>query len=478
MNVALIIGVSEYSDPSNNLPGCAKDVHLMKEILSKSNKYDDILFLNEKMGSALLKERLTEFISSHKGKKIEELLFYYSGHGEFFSDEFYYLLSDFDEQKRKQTTLHNGEVDSLIKTLKPDLVVKIIDACQSGKSYIKEMNGLSKYFEKTQGQFNRCYFLNSSLNSQSSFQTDAISDFTKSFISSLKDHSSTEIRYKDIIDYISDEFEGNSTQTPFFVIQADYTEKFCSLSAQLRQYLDQLNFNIETKAQQRAESLSLIDKIKKQAIEYTGKEGAIGLVNHLREEIEKLVLRESLNDIFTLKVIFSEDYSQIVKRNMIGKWLDDNDHEFFARSKETRLRKDRYTNPFGSLRALQVVGTMNDEYEWVKDGFELDIEVPYKTIVFNLDSKFPNVMSFTCRIVYLLSKRTIAFFYFITNFEETNWDKRSLNSDIEWFQSNAPITKQDDVVSSLKKIFDTLQDRIEKYLNDTFDKKESEKSSD
>jgi len=29
MNLAILIGVSEYKDPSNNLPACKKDIDLM-----------------------------------------------------------------------------------------------------------------------------------------------------------------------------------------------------------------------------------------------------------------------------------------------------------------------------------------------------------------------------------------------------------------------------------------------------------------
>lgn len=473
MNIAIIIGVSEYKNVANNLPGCQKDAKTIHDIMVKTGKYDEILYINEKFESAIVKERLTEFISNHKKDDISELLLYYTGHGEFYNNEFYFQLSDYDEHKRKQTTLQNEEVDSLIKTLSPNLVIKIIDACQSGKSYIKEANGISKYFEKTQERFNRCYFLNSSLNDQSSYQTDIISDFTKCFILALKNHSSSEIRYKDIIDFISDEFENNVSQTPFFVIQADYTEKFCSIDTSLKEYLEGLNFNNKAEEKDKVEEISLLDKIKKQAENYIGKEEALLLVTELYKETMKFSLEGDLESVFELKISFHEDYHPIVKKNVIGKWLDDNEHDFFAQSKHNKVRKDRFTNPFGAIQGVQLLGQQNDDdYEWIMDGFDLDIEVPYKTIVLNLNSKFPNIDSFTCRIIYLLSKREFAFFYFITNFEEKSWDKRVLNINIEWFHSDYPITQMDEVIVGLKKIFDTYQSKVNKYLQETFNKKE------
>ncbi|MBK9985215.1 MAG: caspase family protein [Saprospiraceae bacterium] len=473
MNIGIILGVSEYFGIANNLPGCHYDAEIINEILAKTNKYDDILYINEKLGSAVVKEKITDFVSSHKNDNIDELLFYYTGHGEFYNGEFYFILSDFDNQKRKQTTLQNDEVDNLIKTLNPGLVVKIIDACQSGKSYVKEANGINKYFEKTQGHFKRCYFLNSSLNDQNSFQSDTISEFTKSFINSIKNHKSTEIRYKDIIDFISDEFEGNPAQTPYFVIQADYTEKFCTLNKSLKQYLDTMQFNVRSDIKDLNENFTLLDKIKNQAQDYSGKDEALQLISKLRVEISKLSLDSELASVFDLNISFYEDYEQIERKNVIGKWLNENAHDYFAEAKYKRVRKDRHTNPFGSLQTVHIFGQQNDkEYEWIMNGFDLDVEVPYKTIVLDLISKFPNVESFTLRIVYLLSKKKIAFFYFVTDFEEKNWEKVELNANIEWLHIDYPITKADDVFSGLMSIFNSFQEKIKNNLNEKFEMKE------
>ncbi|MDO6813997.1 caspase family protein [Tenacibaculum soleae] len=476
MNLGIIIGVSEYSDSKNNLPGCKLDSVNMNAILSKSNKYDDILLLNEKMTSAELKEKLTGFISDNQKNEIEELFFYFTGHGEFHSNEFYYLLSDFDTVKRKQTTLQNDEVDTLIKTLNPNLVIKVIDACQSGKSYIKEYNAINKYFEKTGTNFNNCYFLNSSLSDQYSYQTKKISDFTLSFIESIKKHQSKEIRYKDIIDYISDEFASNTDQTPFFVIQANLTEKFCQINPTLKEHLNNLDFDKE-EVLEKKENLSLIDKIKKEAENYCSKEQAIEVINRLKIKIEEFELTGNLEELYDLEVLFYDDYSPIIKKNTIAKWLENNDHEYFANASYKRVRKDRYTNPLAGLTTnLNVFGTGltvgNDDYETIRDGFNLDIEVPYKTIVFNLNSRFPNVDSFTTRIIYLISKRQIGFFYFITNFEEKNWEEKELNSDIEWFTSEEKITDEEQIENAIKTILEKLKKIVNDYLKETFEAKE------
>jgi Caspase domain len=477
MNLAIIISVSEYTDSKNNLPGCKKDADCINSILNKTNKFDEILFINEKISSGKVKEKLTAFISEYKSKIIEELFFYYTGHGEFQNNEFYYLLSDFSEDKKNQTSLQNEEVDSLFRTLSPKLVIKVIDACQSGIAYIKEAGAITKYFQKTIERFNRCYFLNSSLKDQSSFQTDEISDFTLSFINSIKEHDTTEIRYKDIIDYISDAFEKNTSQTPFFVVQADYTEKFCFISTALKEYLDNLNTALIDDTETKEVEMSLIDKIKKQALEYFTKEQAILLINELQTKLSEYKLDDDLNEIYDFTIIFQENYDGIVSKNTIGKWLDENPHEYFAKSSHTRERKDRFTNPFGAIRAAAFLNPIEDgsEYEWVRNGFELEVEVPYKTIIFTLNSKFPNIDSYTARIIYLLSKKEIRFFYFLTNFETKNWDERKLNTKIEWFTSEYPLKDNTKIMNGLNKIFTLLVEKVKKEIEEKFTNKEASK---
>ena len=451
---------------------------LSMAFLAKAGKFDEILYIHEKLSSAKVKEKFTDFISEHKTKKIDELFFYFTGHGEFQDDEFYYILSDYRQDKRKQTSLQNEEVDSLFRTLKPELVVKVIDACQSGKAYIKEADVVSKYFQKTISRFNRCYFLNSSLKDQSSFQTDSISDFTLSFIKSIKEHDTVEIRYKDIIDFISDEFEGNPSQTPFFVVQADYTEKFCVINEPLKEYLRGLNFKATAVPVGKLENVSLLEKIKKQASEYFTKEQAIQLLIEVRNEVKEFELPEALGEIYDLEVAFQDTYDGIVQKNTIGKWLDENQHEFFAKSGHTRERKDRYINPLGSIARLTTIQTSiyntynDDEYELVRNGFEIEVEVPYKTVKFTLNSKFPNVESYTARVIYFVSKKLIRYFYFITNFETKNWDDRKLNTKIEWFSSEHPMHEKNNVIDGLRKVFDKLIDRANTELEDKFNKPE------
>ena len=452
MYIAIVIGVSKYSNPKDNLPGSKNDAESINQILRKTEKFTDVLYINNEENSATTKELITNFISAHKGKNITEFFFYYSGHGEFSNDEFYYVLSDFDSKKRNQTSLQNKEIDDLIKTLNPSIVIKVIDACQSGTFYIKEIGVLNKYFYDSQRSFQKCYFLNSSLNSQSSFADQKISFFTASFISAIKEHKSKEIRYKDIIDVISDEFSGNQDQTPLFVIQADLTEKFCLINDELKAYVSTIIETEGASQEEESKSLTLADLIKIDAQDYIDKEGVITALNKIKKEFEGFNLNKNLEELYSIHIEFLHEHEGIIKLNTIKKWLDDNEHDYFV----TSVYEDKYDDIIGPYESLV--------------GFDLHIEeLPFVAVSIELKAKYPNILSYHSNIVYFISKKSIRFFYFTTNYVDKNWDLKELNTkSIKWFTTEHRIGVESEILKGVKHILNTIQNQIEKDLEEKF----------
>ncbi len=72
MNLAILIGVSEY-DSQNNLPACKHDVELMQGILDASKKYSNILTIDSNTSTSQVKLKITEFIKQHQPQPIDEL---------------------------------------------------------------------------------------------------------------------------------------------------------------------------------------------------------------------------------------------------------------------------------------------------------------------------------------------------------------------------------------------------------------------
>lgn len=53
----------------------------MTEIIKWSQKYSEIFTSGTNILSSKLKQNLSEFIEKYKNQDVDELLFYYSGHG-------------------------------------------------------------------------------------------------------------------------------------------------------------------------------------------------------------------------------------------------------------------------------------------------------------------------------------------------------------------------------------------------------------
>ncbi|MFK0689949.1 hypothetical protein ACFX5Q_17320 [Mesorhizobium sp. IMUNJ 23033] len=64
MNIAVIVGVSDYSGNAvSNLPACLNDSEAVKKLIDSSQKFEDCLAISEELKSAPTKERLAEFIN-------------------------------------------------------------------------------------------------------------------------------------------------------------------------------------------------------------------------------------------------------------------------------------------------------------------------------------------------------------------------------------------------------------------------------
>lgn len=463
MNVAIIIAVSNYSNKANNLPASKNDGEIISGILNTTKKFDRVLTINDNESSSKTKELLSNFFIEHKGVKIEELFFYYSGHGEFSNDEFYYLLSDYDAKKKNQTCLQNNEVDDLIRTLNPQIVIKVIDACQSGTSYIKENDVLTKYFNETKKGFSKCYFFNSSLSNQASYQDENLSFFTYSFVQSLKEHPSSEIRYKDIIDFILDEFNGNQEQTPFFVIQAELTEKFCSFNDDLKLYLNTYKDQTNKTSNEEKKVPTLIEIVKNNAKEYVDKDGALKAMKFCRDQFEKLVLDKETRGLYDVKTNYLHENNKLAGVKVIGKWLKENSNDYFAK-------------PFYEV----VFNEYSDEGDSVLSGYELLFEdVPFKAVSIDFMGKYPNIKSYQCNIAFLISKKQITFFYSILQYLENGWDSKILDTEkIKWTYIDSKIANNESILNCLKGIYIALNNRIKSDIHIQFGLKIEEKEDD
>lgn len=475
MNLALIVGISNYGG-NNDLPACKIDAEIINNIVRLTNKFENILYVSDKTTANEVKDNLVKFVEEHKGQEIDELLFYFTGHGEFYDNEFYYLMTDYNSGKRKTTTLQNTELDNMLRALNPKLTIKFVDACNAGVTYVKEDNALEKYIKQSQSTFNNCYFMFSSQQKQFSYQDDKLSDFTRSLLLSIKEHSMAHIRYKNIIDYISDFFEGNSQQTPLFITQADFTEAFCEITKEMKDFLSQkLDDTITPPSGEKANLVSSIEAyVKNEALIYCSKDEAVEIINTFPATINKFKYDQTLDSLYGYTVNTDLSTDKLPKISSVGQWFKENKHSFFARPAYSMETYEDYDDDYSRLGiAAFAIGTRGDRKKVTKQrrvisGFELTEDLPFNHIEIVVNSKYPNIDSFALHIVFVLSKTEIRLFYFVSNYIEIGWEKRRLNSDVKWQTVTTKLKEKDDLEQKFNNMLNELKKTILDYVQEKF----------
>lgn len=337
-NIGIVVAVSDYSGDATPLPACGRDGAAIATLLRSDPRFDEVLLISGDTKASVVKPKLIDFLNKFKGKEIGDVVFYFSGHGDFSGDDFYYLLSDFDQKRRKQTSLENSELDSLIRHLSPALFIKIIDACHSGVAYIKSGDDIREYLKSATGKFKNLYFMFSSQAEQSSYQDNNLSYFTKQLIEAIAAHQAPTIRYKEVIDFISDAFEENAVQTPFFVIQADFTEIFCEVSSALKnaikEFLPQVILADATIGNE-TKTPSITKLIQEDARLYCTKKEALESVALIPKLLREFRISGELSSLFELET--TEVSSRTPPNALaIARWFDQSkdDRRYFVEVKK------------------------------------------------------------------------------------------------------------------------------------------------
>jgi uncharacterized caspase-like protein len=175
-NLAILVGNTKYQNLAK-LDCCELDVAAMQELLTATQKYEIFeIVLNATADET--RERIRAAVS--KDKSIDEVFFYFTGHGVQQEDDFYYCGTNFDNRKPNETGLSTDELHSLIRLAEADLVVKVVDACNSGTLLVKDGVG---FLGQNKHGFKNLVQISSCLDSQNALTGNPLSVFTELGIS-------------------------------------------------------------------------------------------------------------------------------------------------------------------------------------------------------------------------------------------------------------------------------------------------------
>ncbi|MBH0065173.1 caspase family protein [Psychrobacter sp. SZ93C1] len=487
--IALLLGVSVYENENDLLP-CEKDLQLMTSIISGSDKYDDFLILDGSPKSVIAKDKISAFIRKYQDQEVDEIFIYYTGHGTRHGDDFLYLFSDFDSSKIEQTALRNSEFDSMLKSLQPKLTVKVVDACQAGTEYIKSKNDLEVIFEKSsEDSFNKTYFFFSSSNSESSTALQDYSVFTKSFALALLDFEGQDIRYRDVMAYISDDQSVKKYQTPLFIQQADNTEIFCYVTPNLAKelkasILTETNLpspdkaNIENSSEtidERSSEQKLIDVIREKSKKYCSEDEAQKSLEVLVNSIEDYDWQNPMNSLYTSQV---ETLQYVIKLNSnrsIAKWIKESKEHYFANIEydneeyqtkekvEIEESQSRYISSiFGNTKRTEYKPVT--KYRNIISSFDITATSPAKSLVITLEPKEEILPWVKVFFMFVFSKSKLTLFFKYEVEYETSWEHRVLEEKNEWRTSHCDLKDIDSIRKLVSDAFYSIEKSILEFI--------------
>lgn len=245
--------------------------------------------------------------------------------------------------------------------------------------------------------FKKLYFMFSSQSDQSSYTTDIVSYFTKSIVEAIAAYEGPSIRYKEVIDFVSDFFTANSEQTPYFVAQADFTEVFCDINAAIKaeaQTFLKATVSSASPGKDGAPAHSMVAKIVEDAKNYCTQEQADEALNTLMAELSNIEVPKLLEQLYDFEL--SPSNSQVVPdAAAIGAWIakQADDKSLFAKAfTEIKTVKVKKRDPF-KFTIMESLGEFKtvEEGREVITGFRSTVEMPYYYLSLTAKQKYPNL---------------------------------------------------------------------------------------
>lgn len=495
-NLAILIGVENYQHLTV-LPPCGRDVDLIFNILHISEKYQNILLLNNSPISTSAKVQIAEFIRAHQETEIDEIFIYYTGHGTRKNDDFFYLFADFNEQRLEQTSFRNSEFDSMLKSLQPKLTVKVIDACQAGTEYIKSNQELQLIFDKSSKEsFNKAYFLFSSSNVESSIALQDYSVFTKSFARSIINFREKSIRFRDIMAYISDDPEVTKYQTPLFIQQADNTEIFLNITEGVSTFINQLiskseelsNIDkfkeesdevlIENNSEQATAESILMNKIKTKSQKFCSEKEVENSILNFGNRLTEFSWSPLINEFFSIKHDFENQTVSLSSRKDIAKWIFKSQELYFTEiiyedeayevnQKVEYEENNTYTAFFGRTKRVEYKPVTR--YRKVIDSYTITAPRPFQSVIFKLEPTEQILSWYKVFITLIFSKSKLVVFYKYEIEKELNWNDRLIEEKNEWKSVSCGLKNSNEINELADDVLQDISQLIEQHIQSSID---------
>lgn len=440
MNIAILIGVSRYLAASH-LPACKNDVEKMHRLLQATKKYDEIVCITENTDAGQLKESLRQFFKKYnQTSSINEVLVYFSGHGIYHTDAML-CCSDYDPNRPSTTSISNDEIDDLLRSIGPEVAVKIIDACQSGSPYIKDAAaGFEKALKSSKLKSFIC--MSSSRQDQYSYASPDGSAFTEKWIDAALTKQDGIILYRDIQAALADSFVSNPEQTPFFVIQGNGLEAFAEINDDMKKLAIELHAAGTIKGQEEDIEEALLKEITRQDSYYVLFQEVIDAMTVSRTQLEAAHVADLLiNKFYEKKVRIDGKLSGLPRAKSVADFAREQgwNKNYFVKivneTYELKVPKDilsavKMSSLFTRLEPDEFVTETRSRPHHL----ETTQALPFEVAEINFEPiNHPSLKAFVLYLGFVHSLTEIVVLSGIIRYTHKGWEERGLdNTDIQW----------------------------------------------
>jgi Caspase domain len=478
VNIAVVLGVPRY-DKLPDLPGCEGDVAGVKTLLEASDKFAEVLVLDGSATYAGTKRKLGDFIGRFQSARVEEFLFYFSGHGALIEEESRLLLRDFDGDRPSTTSISNSDLDNWARSAAPELYCKIIDACHSAVPYVKDRDTLERLLDKSKSGFKACYFFYSSQYEQASFADQKLSRFTQALIESVAMYPEEAIGYNELASALADSFRSSAEQNPFFIHQAKLTEVFVSISPRMREVLEPYRSRTMSAAlnsQPPVSRVSLEEKIRLDAQDYLSREEAMEFLEDLRRSMSPVAIGESIRGLYSCEL--SETQELTVGETRIANWLSQRSDSGFFVELDYEVY---YVDTIGNVLDHAEVQSIRSQPKWTMlwlerpfyqrtrvAGFRLAETGPWEVLKLVASPNHPNLPRWELQVSYAMGPKEVAVFGGIVRLQRSGWERYKPTGHVDWVMEGAG--KRDlDGGTIGSRLMEQFEERILKVISEEFD---------
>jgi hypothetical protein len=387
-NTAILIGNSEYRNLLQ-LNCCRDDLAAMKQLLEATQKYDAITVIENEDADSL-KQQMRDAVD--KVPSPSELFFYFTGHGHAHEGELFYCATNFSVAAPNQTGLSTTELHTIMRTANAALVVKVIDACQSGTRLIKSDGSL---YAVSKDAFQDIVQIASSLESQSSFTGDPLSAFTEKFREATLRKADGPVLYTDIINVLRDAFIGNEDQTPHFIVQGTGRQQFVDDAKKLDQLRQSLEAAHEADAPLSSPPAaiaspppSLLDRLQAAEAKVVTPKIMASFVDKFFEELNAKVSSDEFAEFFDLEKVEHARFEEPTSKEFITRALtkEKRADNFVTARYERKLRRPNALYGVAAWDILNPASVYDEDWE-----LRLNVTMERAQLKMTFTPKFANL---------------------------------------------------------------------------------------